>query len=85
MQLENIGYARPNWNEKFVDTSVFFDFVKEAPTSNACGIRVQHRISRIAPFLTILGTFAAIQFQTGRKVILMSAGPACSIGLLWFF
>ena len=42
MQLENIGYARLNWNEKFVDTSVFFDFVKEAILiSNACGIRVQ--------------------------------------------
>ncbi len=42
MQLEPIGFAKIQWESKFADTSLFFDFVKEAiVVSQACGIQIQ--------------------------------------------
>ena len=41
MQLEPIGFAKIQWQDKFVDTSLF-DFVKEAIViAKACGLSVQ--------------------------------------------
>jgi len=42
MQLEQIGFARIDWETKFEDTSVFFDFVADALLiSQACGLKAQ--------------------------------------------
>ena len=42
MQLEKIGFARIDWQLKFVDTSSFFDWVSDAILiAKACGINVQ--------------------------------------------
>ena len=41
-QLEQIGFARIDWETKFEDTSVFFDFVADALLiSQACGLKAQ--------------------------------------------
>jgi len=42
MQLEKIGFAKIDWELKFEDTSVFFDFIEDALViSKACGINAQ--------------------------------------------
>lgn len=42
MQMEKIGFAKIDWQSKFVDTSLTFDLVSDAILiSKACGVHVQ--------------------------------------------